>query len=1206
MRYFIASLFTLVSFVLLTGQKNDRLELAVQNIQSNAQKWGLEEDDFKDVLISSEATSEKGITYMYLQQSYRGIPIRNAMMTVIMRDGKVLSDAHNFVLKTKSRINASEANISAEDAILNAAQSLGVSVKSKPIMSSRTDQGKLSFEFPELTKTPIPAELKYELVDERLVLVWNLNLDMKTSSDYWDMNIDAQTGAYVSKNNFTIYCQHRHDAYARHDNCAIKTFRKINENTQSVHQAIQSKAGTAKYNVFALPAESPNHGGRKIVTDDQYPEESPFGWHDTNGVEGPEFQITRGNNVYAYQDKNDDDVSDGPDTDGGNDLNFDFPIDLNEDSRENPDASVTNLFYMVNMMHDITSKLGFDEAFGNFQQKNYTNKGDGGDYVLAQAFDGITLHENRQDLDAQGNPTKINNANFATPSDGFNGRMQMYFWNNSGGAVSIDAPESIKGFIEEYGEGNFGKPIPNETEPAITGPIVMVKDKVGNPNDGCTKIDNATEVSGKVAMIDRGFCEFGRKVKRAQEAGAIAAIICNVIGVNGGNGEEVLGMSGGADGGTVTIPSIFLKKSDCDRLRLLINAGQEVVITFKEKGRQGPDFLDGSLDNGIIAHEFGHGISTRLTGGRQNSGCLNNDEQMGEGWSDFFALIMTHESGDKGEDVRGIGTFASAQKTTSGGIRRFPYSTDMSINPQTFDDIKGTTAPHPLGELWVGMLWDMYWAFIGKYGYDSDWSNTNSGNYKAVYLVMEGMKMQPCSPGFVAGRDAIFKADQIHYNGENLCMIWEVFARRGLGYFADGGKATDRNDGKQNFDVLPTCIENLKITSTTTSSVDPGEEVDIAINVVNHIPSQQKNVIITDELQEGMTYIPGSSNIAPTISGNVLTFEVGDLDYLKEVNISYKAKTSGSNKSLLLLRENFDGDFLWDIEKELGNEDWLPTVDLFRSPDFAFNILNVAAVSDASLRSIPYKVNGQNPVLRFWHRYNTQAGNDGGFVEISENGSEPEIVSGSKFLRNSYNGPLSYSTLAIPSLQSFSGNSGGNWSGDLEGPWVDSYIDLADYKGKDVVFRFRFASNETVAATGDLNGWFVDDFELLDIYKYNLNACVAADGGQGTKVCDKSRDVFINSDGNVNVGNVDLDYFNATLTPNPAHDFVGVTMSAPVRTAIELEMINAQGKITYTTRENIDQNKSTVVINTSIFPAGFYTLKIQDGQHVTAKKLIIQ
>ena len=59
-------------------------------------------------------------------------------------------------------------------------------------------------------------------------------------------------------------------------------------------------------------------------------------------------------------------------------------------------------------------------------------------------------------------------------------------------------------------------------------------------------------------------------------------------------------------------------------------------MTIQEAASTGPRYLDGAFDNGIIAHEFAHGISTRLTGGPTNSGCLSNEEQMGEGWVTSF------------------------------------------------------------------------------------------------------------------------------------------------------------------------------------------------------------------------------------------------------------------------------------------------------------------------------------------------------------------------------------------------------------------------------------------------------------------------------------------------------------------------------------------------------------------------------------------
>ncbi len=1192
-KFYILVLMLLIQVPLIFGQSQTRLDIALRHLEQNAQKWSLIPSDYANLQISSEATSKSGLTYVYLNQTHENIPIRNAMMTlVISKDGKVLSDMHNFVANAKSKINKKSPALSADIAILKSAKHLEVSVKGNPILTARSDNGILTFEMPELTKSSIPAELKYDLVGDKLVLVWNLNLDMKSNADYWDINIDATTGNFVSKANYTTYCQHHKHAYAKHDNCAINTFKNINKHTQRVSQVLANRAA-ATYNVYALPTESPNHGARSLVSDDQYLNFSPFGWHDTDGVDGPEYTITRGNNVHAYQDKDDNNEPDGVPTDGGQALKFDFPIDLNQDSRQFADAAVTNLFYMVNMMHDISGSLGFTEEFGNFQQKNYTGLGEGQDYVLAQAFDGIELHEGGQTT-----PPKVNNANFSTPRDGFNGTMQMFFWENAGGAISIDSPQSIEGFISEYGAASFGKVIPNSSEPAIIGNVAIAKDGTINPTAACNTLVNGTEMVGKIALIDRGICEFSNKVLRAQQAGAIAALICNISGVNGGNGEEIIGMASGVSGGSVTIPSAFIKKSDCDKIRLAITNGETVQMTFQERERMGAEYLDGALDNGIIAHEFAHGISTRLTGGRMNSACLGNDEQMGEGWSDFFSLITTHEEGDKGSDARGIGTFAAAQQPNGSGIRRYPYSTDMAINPQTYDDIKGTTGPHALGEVWTDMLWDMYWGFVDKYGFDLDWNNTESGNYKAAFLVIEGMKMQPCNPDFIAGRNAILRADSIHFNKGNLKIIWGAFARRGLGYFANGGSTNDRNDGTQNFDVLPTLIEKLKITKTATTSVDAGGEIDIEINTINHIPSRQNNVIVRDQLPNGVSYVAGSGSIQPEISGNMLTFSLGNVEYEQRNKITYKTKTNNTNKSTRLAFDNFEGDLTWDIQKNRGGEDWLPNYDIYRSPEVAWHVINVVGETDALLVSTPFQINGNNPALRFWHKYNTQLGFDGGFLEVIVNGGIPQVVDKSKFFRNPYNSNLAYATLALPSLSGFTG-----YSGDK---WIDSYVDLSEYLGKSVVFQFRFASDATIAPDADFTGWVIDDFELLDIFKYSSQACIAAEDGQGEEACTNAIETIINSDGTVATNEVNNDYFVVSLTPNPADDYVIISASAPSKVLANIEVTNIDGKVIFSTPMTVDGKEGRMTLRTNNLPGGVYLIKIQSGKNFSIKKLVIK
>jgi extracellular elastinolytic metalloproteinase len=587
---------------------------------------------------------------------------------------------------------------------------------------------------------------------------------------------------------------------------------------------------------------------------------------------------------------------------------------------------------MVNMMHDISALYGFNEEWGNFQTKNYTNKGNGNDYVLAQAFDGFGLPA-----------PKTDNANFSTPADGGNGRMQMFLWTAPGGGLRIDSPDAIKGFIESYGTADFGDPVPLSTEPAITGSVVIARDgDFSNPTSCCKTI--TTELTGKIALIDRGGCNFSQKAKLAEDKGAIAVIICNIAGVNGGNGEEISNMTAGA-----VVPnkivSVFLKKSDCDKIRLQLNSGVDVVMTIQEATSSGPRFLDGAFDNGIIAHEFGHGISTRLTGGPSNSGCLSNGEQMGEGWSDFFSLITTVEPGDKGSDVRGIGTYAQGEPISGGGIRRFPYSTDMTVNPQTFDDIKGTETNaacngcHARGEIWTDCLWDLYWVLVDKYGYDANWRNFESGNAKTLTLVIQAMKMQGCNPGFIRGRDAILAADSLLFGGVNGYTIWDVFARRGLGFYADGGDANNFNDGVENFDSNPYSIAKLKISKDNLPLVKPGEEVTVFMSTVSHIPAAQSGVVVTDNMPPDFTFVDGSASVPATVVGSDVKLSLGEVVFNQSNNITYKMR-AGDKKSLTLAIYGFEGfEDNWNIDGAEGTSSWFQTDVAYKSGETSFYIM---------------------------------------------------------------------------------------------------------------------------------------------------------------------------------------------------------------------------------------------------------------------------
>jgi extracellular elastinolytic metalloproteinase len=216
---------------------------------------------------------------------------------------------------------------------------------------------------------------------------------------------------------------------------------------------------------------------------------------------------------------------------------------------------------------------------------------------------------------------------------------------------------------------------------------------------------------------------------------------------------------------------------------------------------------DGDLDAGIILHEYGHGVSRRLIG----VNCMNNAEQMGEGWSDYFGALFTIRPGDTRSTRRGIATYSIGQPITGGGLRTppwqpvgAPYAADFAINNFTYQHSRTQIVPHGVGFIWASALWEVTWDMIDAHGYDPDLYDVDghAGNQIMLALVTEGLKQTACNPGFISGRDAILAADQALYNGAHTGTLWTAFARRGLGAAASQGSTFTNSDNTESF-ALP-------------------------------------------------------------------------------------------------------------------------------------------------------------------------------------------------------------------------------------------------------------------------------------------------------------------------------------------------------------------------------------------------------------------
>lgn len=131
--------------------------------------------------------------------------------------------------------------------------------------------------------------------------------------------------------------------------------------------------------------------------------------------------------------------------------------------------------------------------------------------------------------------------------------------------LRIDAPSAISGNYES-GEAFFG---PALTESGVSAAVVATA-----PLDACGTITNASSVQGKIAIIERGICEYGAKVKNAQDAGALGAIITN----HAGAGDTVAPMGPGASGHLVTIPSLLIGFTDGQSIRMHLATGVEATL----------------------------------------------------------------------------------------------------------------------------------------------------------------------------------------------------------------------------------------------------------------------------------------------------------------------------------------------------------------------------------------------------------------------------------------------------------------------------------------------------------------------------------------------------------------------------------------------------------------------------------------------------
>lgn len=423
---------------------------------------------------------------------------------------------------------------------------------------------------------PVPVHLAYKLEDRKTHQVYDFEVRLKDA--WYNAHVSTQSGQILSIVNWVHSVHHRHQPFR----------------------------------VYPLGVNDPTDGEREYISFVNVSTLSPEGWFTKH--------TTKGNNAITIHEDDNKLIHHPHDRHSS----FDYGIDFTLEPDQYMNASIVQLFYTINMLHDLFYVYGFTETAGNFQQNNFGRGGLGNDRIIAYA----------QDIDG------YNNANMAVPPDGRSGEMRVYQW------------------------------------------------------------------------------------------------------------------------------------------------------------RMSTPHRDGVLDNGIVIHEFSHGVTSRLTGGPHNVGCLSFGEAggMGEGWGDVWATILRMRNATstrRNYSAWQMGLYANGGLE---GVRKCPYISERAECQTTYESLNDRKywGVHAKGEVWATMLLEVFWNIMDILPFTKDLlsASRHHGNTLFLHMTITALKLQPCRPNFLHGRDAILQAERLLTDGRYACAIWKGFAKRGLGIDAHRVEAT--------------------------------------------------------------------------------------------------------------------------------------------------------------------------------------------------------------------------------------------------------------------------------------------------------------------------------------------------------------------------------------------------------------------------------
>lgn len=436
-------------------------------------------------------------------------------------------------------------------------------------------------------------------------------------------------------------------------------------------------------------------------------------------------------------------------------------------------AAATHAFFVTNWLHDLFFDVGFNEAAGNAQVDNKGRGGRASDPLLVEVNDFAGLNDGR----------------FVSAPDGVSPRLQLFPVQPFGRATVGFTPSLAV-------DAGAGAPPMRPGTWNVSAQVVALS-SIDGGLDVCGPLLNAGALAGKVAFgVASGPCgSVAGLDDLAADAGAVGLLVQNAFDTREPG---------------ITLPTHVLDAERAAALRLALDAGTVITAALE---RTTPVGRSTAFDTTIVAHEWGHLLSSRLIGDA-NGLAANQSRGLGEGWSDFVALLTTLEAADlqkpNNADWRGAFAIGGHQRSPTGydgqsldahyfGVRRFPYSIDPMRNALTFRHIVSnvplpTTAPispanggggsdnaevHNAGELWASALWEGTTRVLK----DPRLPTFDAGRRTVLRLLVASLKATPVNPTYLEARDALLITAKATGPAEFQSFL-DGFAVRGMGLSA--------------------------------------------------------------------------------------------------------------------------------------------------------------------------------------------------------------------------------------------------------------------------------------------------------------------------------------------------------------------------------------------------------------------------------------